>query len=83
MTQARMELNDYTTRVLDVVKGKYGLKNRNDALNKIIVIHGDDYLEPDFDEKEQQALLAIVANHKKKHPNRKLTLADVDKLIGI
>lgn len=83
MTQARMELTEYSTRVLDVVKGKYGLKNREAALNKLIQIHGVDYLEPDFDEKEQKEILAIVAKHDKKKNKKSLSLAQVDELLGL
>ena len=50
MTQARFELDKYTSRVLDVVKGKYGLKNRNEALNKFVKEYGGDLIEPEINE---------------------------------
>ena len=50
MTQMRFELNEQTTRVLDVIKGKYSLKNRNDALQKLISRHADEYIVPTINE---------------------------------
>jgi len=29
--QSRLEMDEYTARVLDVVKGKFGLKNRSEG----------------------------------------------------
>jgi len=52
MTQARFELTGYSTRVLDIVKGKLGLKNRNEALNAFIQMHEDKYAEPEFSSEE-------------------------------
>ncbi len=36
MVKAIIELGEHEDRVLQVVKGKYGLKNKTDAINKII-----------------------------------------------
>jgi len=51
MTQMRFELNEQTAQVLDVIKGKHGLKNRNDALAQLVKTHADDYIEPKINEK--------------------------------
>ena len=50
MRQARINLDEYTTRVLDVVKGRYGLKNREDALNKFVREFGEEFVEPQVNE---------------------------------
>lgn len=83
MKQARFVLKEETTRVLDVVKGRYGLKNRNDAINKLVMLHYDDYIEPEFDEKELRALRKIADDYDKKKVKRNMTLEDLDKLLGI
>lgn len=65
MTQVRLELDEYTLRVLDVVKGKFGLKNRADALKRFVNEYGNDYVEPIFNEEYLNELNSIVDNHKK------------------
>jgi hypothetical protein len=39
-------MDDYTARVLDVIKGKCGLKNRSEALHKLALEAGNEYIEP-------------------------------------
>jgi len=82
MTQARLVLNEHTTRVLDVVKGKFGLKNRSEALNKLVQEEGDKYVEPKVDDFILRELDAIYNEHKKKYANRRMTTKEVDKLLG-
>ncbi|KKP82513.1 MAG: UvrABC system protein B [Candidatus Moranbacteria bacterium GW2011_GWF1_35_5] len=40
-----VKVKDYTNRVLGVVKEKYGLKDKGEALDKFAEIFGDDYIE--------------------------------------
>lgn len=83
MTEARFELDDYSIRVLDVVKGKHGLKNRNEALKKILDECGGTYVEKEPNEKMLIELDAIYEAHKKKHPARKMTETELNKLLGL
>jgi len=83
MTQSRLELDPYTARVLDVVKGKFGLKNRNDALRKFVEEHGEGYAEMRVDERVVREMDAIYAGHVKKHKGRKMSEQELDKLLGL
>ena len=83
MAQARLELDPYTVRVLDVVKGKFGLKNRNEALKKLVDEHGPAYAEMRIDEQILQELDRTVADHAKKHKLRKMTEQQLDILLGL
>jgi len=40
MTMARVILDEYSNRVINVVKAKYGLKDKSEALNKFIRMYG-------------------------------------------
>ena len=46
MVQAIIDINEHNDRVLNVVKGKYGLKNKSEAVNLIIYKFEEDSLEP-------------------------------------
>lgn len=43
-----INLGKYQDRVLTIVKGKYGLKNKSDAVNFIIEKFEKDHLEPEL-----------------------------------
>ena len=45
MVDARVSLNEYTNRVLMVVKAKYGLKDKSEAINKFAEMYGEDEVE--------------------------------------
>ena len=83
MTEARFQLNEHTTRVLDVIKGKYGLKNRNDALNKFFQVEGDKYVEQSAREQTLRELDLIYTKHMEKNANRKMTDTELKKLLGL
>jgi hypothetical protein len=46
MVQAVVNLGEHQDRLLTIIKGKFGLKNKSDAVNFIINKYGDDLLEP-------------------------------------
>lgn len=83
LTQARFELDDYTTRVLDVFKGKHGLKNREEALNQFVREYGQELVEPEINENLIKELDEMMAKHRKKHPNRTMTMKELDQLLGL
>ena len=79
----RFELNEQTAKVLDVIKGKYGLKNRNDALQKLVSHHADQYIDPTIDETVLHELdrtynATISASNRKK-----MTAAHLKKHLGM
>lgn len=45
MVQAIINLGEYEDRVITIIKGKFGLKNKSEAVNFIINWYGDKYLE--------------------------------------
>lgn len=46
MAQAIVALGEHEDRVLTIVKGKYGLKNKSDAVNFVIDKFEEQLLEP-------------------------------------
>ena len=78
-----MEMDDYTARVLDVIKGKFGLKNRSEALKKLALEAGNDYIELAPNEMVLKELDSIYEHHKKKHGNRTMNDKELRKLLGL
>lgn len=48
MAQALIKLGEYEDRVLTIVKGKFGLKTKNEAINFVIDRFGENLLEPEL-----------------------------------
>ena len=48
MAQMLVKLDDHENRVLTIVKGKYGLKNKSDAIKLVINKFEEDRLEPEL-----------------------------------
>ena len=48
MVQAMIQLNEHEDRVLTIVKGKYGLKTKSEAINLVIKKFEQEFLEPEL-----------------------------------
>lgn len=83
MTQMKVELDKYSQRVLDVVKGMHGLKNRNDAFNKFVHEFGDSYVKKSIMDEKLQKLDLAVADHKKKYESREMSEDELNEILGL
>jgi len=80
---ARVELNDYANRVLGIIKLKYGLRDKSEALNKFIELYGQDVLEREVTEEYVKKIIEISNKHFKKYGYKKMSLQELDKLSGV
>lgn len=48
MVRAVIDLNDHENRVINIVKGKFGYRNRSEAINHIIYEYETELLEPEL-----------------------------------
>jgi hypothetical protein len=48
MVQAIVNIGEYEDRVLTIVKGKFGFKNKSDAVNFVIGKYDQELLEPEL-----------------------------------
>ena len=77
---ARVELDEYSNRVLSIVKAMYNLKDKSQALNKFIMIHGDDVLEREATDEYIKKAMDIVNRHIKKYGHKSMTEKELDAL---
>lgn len=84
MTQVRLELDETTLRVIDTVKGKYGLKNRSAALQFFVREQGLHYMEPEIKlpDSELAELDEIIADMKQ-NGGVKMNLTQLKKHMGL
>ncbi len=81
MIEARFKMDEYTKRVLDVIKGKYGLSNRSEALRKFAETEGYKYVEPN--EAVLKEIDAEYETHKKKNPKRKMKDEELRAILNV
>jgi hypothetical protein len=77
---ARVNLNPYVNRVLGMIKIKYDLKDKSEAINKFIEIYGDEILEKESTEEYLKKVISISDNHFNKYSNKKMSLEELDSL---
>ncbi|MDD3245210.1 MAG: DUF2683 family protein [Candidatus ainarchaeum sp.] len=82
MIDARVKLNNYTNRVLGVIKAKYDLKDKTQALNKFVEIYGVNEVEPEIDSKYLDKLDVIEKNHFKKKRLTKMSVSKLDEMFS-
>ena len=80
---ARVSLNPYVNRVLAVLKAKYGLKDKSEAINKFVEMHGDEIVEKEANEVYIKKVLDITNRHLAKYKKRKMSIAQLDKLCEV
>ncbi len=73
MVLARLELDDYANNVLNVVKAKYDLHDKSEALNKFVQIYGDEFVEREVRDDYVKKLIEIEKRHFAKHHKRRMS----------
>lgn len=76
-----LKANEYTSRVLGVVKEKYGLNDKGQALNKFVEMFGDEFVDREVKEDIVKGVIASCDRHIKKYGFRSRTTEDLRKLI--
>ena len=78
-----LKVKGYTSRVLGVVKEKYGLRDKGEAMDRFAEMHGEEYIEKEPREEYVKKILRIAEEHHQKHPNRRMTDKELDELCGL
>ena len=80
MVYARVELDNYTNKVLNVIKAKYDLRDKSSAINKMVDLYGDEVVEREASEEYIRELDRMYDEHIKKYGYRSMSLEELDKL---
>lgn len=76
-----IKVDEYASRVLGVVKEKYGLRDKGEAVNKIADIIGDEFVEREVREDVIKELIEDSEKHVKKHGFKGTTIKQLRKEI--
>jgi len=76
-----VKVKDYTNRVVGVVKEKYGLKDKAEALDKFAELYGEEFVDCEVKDKVVKEVIESCARHIKKYGFRSRTMAELRKAI--
>ena len=76
MVQAMVNISEGTNRVLNVVKAKYGLRDKSAAINRVVSEYAEDIMEPEL-RPEYIKKLSLL----EKEPRTKIR--DIDEFLGL
>jgi len=77
---ARVELDSYSNKVLAVIKAKYGLKDKSEAINKFVELYGDEIIEKEANDEYVKEMITGVNEHLKRYKGRKMSFQELDAL---
>ena len=80
MVFARLNMSEYSNKVLNVIKAKFNLKDKSEALNKFAELYGDEVVEKEANDEYIKKIIEIDQRHIKKYGNRKMTMKELDML---
>jgi hypothetical protein len=77
---ARVELDDYSNRVLSIIKAKFGLRDKSQALNKFFLLYGEDILEREATDEYMKKIIGITNKHLKKYGTKSMSEKELNDL---
>lgn len=83
MISARIKLTENSNRIINIAKAKYDLKDKSEAINKLIESMSDKYIDKEANEDYVKSILNSIKNQEKKHPIRRMSLNELDKISGM
>lgn len=76
-----VKIKDYTSRVLGVLKEKYALKDKGQALDKLAEMYGDEFVDKEVKDEIVKEVIESCNRHMKKYGFRSRTTFDLRKII--
>ena len=83
MVYARITLNDYANKVLNVFKAKFSLNDKSEAINKFVEMYGEEVVEKEANDEYVKKVIKMTDEHIKKYGYRKMNLKELDKISGL
>jgi len=76
-----VKVDEYTSRVLGVVKEKYGLKDKAEALNRFADMYGEEFVDKEVKDEIIRDVINSTEKHIKKYGFRSRSVKDIRKII--
>ncbi len=73
-------VDEYTNRVLGVIKEKYGLRDKGQAIDKFVELNGEEFVEKEVREDVIKEVIDSCNRHIKKYGFKSMSLKELDNL---
>ena len=83
MVSARLDINEYANTVLNVIKAKFGLQDKSEALNKFAELYGDEVVEREASDEYIKKLIQVEKRHFDKYNYKKMTKKEFNELFEL
>jgi hypothetical protein len=80
---ARVNLSPYANKVLGIVKIKFELNDKSEALNKFVEIYGDEIVEKEASDDYVKKVMRIADEHFEKYGEKKMSIEELNELCGV
>ena len=74
-----IKVKNYTSRVLGVMKEKYGLKDKGEALDRFAEMYGDEFVDKEVKDKVVREVIESCERHIKKYGFRSRSIKELRK----
>ncbi len=78
-----VRVSKYTSQVLGVIKEKFDLRDKSEALDRFADMFGDKFVEREVRDDVVLEAIRSAEEHVKKYGNRKMSLGELRKLCGV
>jgi len=79
-----LKVNEYANRVLGVIKERFGLRNKDEALDKFAEMFGEEFVEKEVKDELITQMIKDCEDWEKKHKfKRKMSIKELDALCGV
>lgn len=83
MVYARITLNDYANQVLNVIKAKFNLHDKSEAINRFVEMFGSEFVEKEADDQYVKKIIAMSKRHFDHYGYKKMSRAEFKELFGL
>tara|TARA_Y100000310_G_C20384357_1_gene669685 strand:- start:451 stop:705 length:255 start_codon:yes stop_codon:yes gene_type:complete len=83
MVFARVKLSEYANKVLNVIKAKFDLNDKSEAINKFAELFGEDLVEKEATDEYIKKVIEIDERHIKKYGRKKMSIKELDRLCEV
>lgn len=77
-----LKTNEYTNRVLGVIKEKYGLNDKGQALDKFAELFGNEFVDREVKDEVIKEIISSCDNHIKKHGFKKTSIKELNQMFS-
>ena len=78
-----LSVKKFTSRVLGVIKEKYGLRNKSEALDQFVELYGEKFANREVKDEIVKEVIESCNEHIKKYGYRSMSIEELDKLCGV